>query len=304
MWKYDGEKIEQVVNNVFGGTMPNTGVDFDYVTVFDDKIFFAASDGTVPDASVGLTTQLWMWDGVGNATVVQATFPFAPKYLTPYQGRLYFSAQGDRTGQELWVCTPDDWVKPEVENTDSAADAAMMGGIETDSEMGMEGDDSTMMDASGIIEKLGACGNAATGEIDMGCLQGVLSTLDPAIIGKLAQCAGTSSIADMQTCVEEELGAGDMPERPMPEDGIAPLPENDQDLMDLLDNLPEDDKDVYDDLIEDLLENKDDLPDSMHDFIEKHIDPRAFDSPASVEHLNLPLAVVTVAWFILASLLM
>ena len=93
-------------------------------------------------------------------------------------------------------------------------DDAMMGGD----------DGAATMDPSSIIEKLGACVNADTGEIDMGCIQGVLATLDPATIGKLAQCAGAGSIADMQACVEEQLGSGDMTEPPMT--GNETMPED------------------------------------------------------------------------------
>ena len=223
MWEYDGEDVQQIINNVFGGPTKDSGVHFENLFAFEDNLFFAASDGTIPDKSVGLTTQLWKWPGTGNATVVQSTFPFDPKEFTKYQGRLYFAASGDGTGEELWVYTPDGWEKPPVQESTPT-----------------------------------------------------LQTVDD------------NGTVDIDKASEDGTG--------------APLPENNQDLMDLLDNLPEKDKDVYDDLINDLLENKDDLPDSMQDFIDKHIDPRAFDSPASVENLNLPLAVVTVVWFILASL--
>ena len=96
----------------------------------------------------------------------------------------------------------------------------MMGsGNETDPGMGAG------MDPNSIIEKLGACVTEETMAIDMQCIQGVLSTLDPAIIGKLAQCAGGSSIAEMQACVEEQLTGGDMTEPPaMPEDGNTTMP--------------------------------------------------------------------------------
>ena len=104
----------------------------------------------------------------------------------------------------------------------------MMGaGNETDPEMGAG------MDPSSIIEKLGACVTEETMDIDMQCIQGVLSTLDPAIIGKLAQCAGGGSIAEMQACVEEQLSGGDMTEPPamdnetMPEDGNTTMPPED-----------------------------------------------------------------------------
>ena len=72
----------------------------------------------------------------------------------------------------------------------------------------MPEDGNAAMDPSGIVEQLGACVDATTGDINMECIQGVLATLDPATIGKLAQCAGAGSIADMQACVEEQLGDG------------------------------------------------------------------------------------------------
>ena len=54
-------------------------------------------------------------------------------------------------------------------------------------------------------EKFEACSAEETNDIDMACIQGVLSTLDPEIIGKLAQCASEVSISNMQACVEEQL---------------------------------------------------------------------------------------------------
>ena len=80
------------------------------------------------------------------------------------------------------------------------------------------------MDPSVIVEKLGACVDTTTGDIDLECIQGVLATLDPATIGKLAQCAGAGSIADMQACVEEQLGGGTG--TGTPEDGNATTPED------------------------------------------------------------------------------
>eukprot|EP00563_Minutocellus_polymorphus_P021476 CAMPEP_0197725230 /NCGR_PEP_ID=MMETSP1434-20131217/6845_1 /TAXON_ID=265543 /ORGANISM="Minutocellus polymorphus, Strain CCMP3303" /LENGTH=328 /DNA_ID=CAMNT_0043310683 /DNA_START=68 /DNA_END=1054 /DNA_ORIENTATION=- len=93
----------------------------------------------------------------------------------------------------------------------------MTGGNETDSGMGG-------IDPSGIVEKLGACVNAETMDIDMQCIQGVLSTLDPSIIGKLAQCAGLGSIAEMQVCVEEQLsGGGEVTEPPAGSTSTPPV---------------------------------------------------------------------------------
>jgi hypothetical protein len=87
----------------------------------------------------------------------------------------------------------------------------MMGaGNETDAGMGD-------MDPNVIVEALGACVNPESEDIDMQCIQGVLAELDPAVVGKLAKCAGGGSIAEMQACVEEQLtgGGGDMTTPPV-----------------------------------------------------------------------------------------
>ena len=129
----------------------------------------------------------------------------------------------------------------EMDAVMNEGDGMTMDGNETDSDMGMGSNetdagmaDKDSMDPNGIIEKLGACVNADSGDINMECIQGVLSTLDPAIIGQLAQCAGGGSIAEMQACVEEQLsggGGGDMTEPPMgnetmPEEGNNTMPED------------------------------------------------------------------------------
>merc|ERR1711966_372143 len=92
-------------------------------------------------------------------------------------------------------------------------------------QLGIKPEDSNAtMDPSVIVEKLGACVDTTTGDIDLECIQGVLATLDPATIGKLAQCAGAGSIADMQACVEEQLGGGTG--TGTPEDGNATMDED------------------------------------------------------------------------------
>ena len=101
-------------------------------------------------------------------------------------------------------------------------DPGMGAGNETDP--GMDGG----MDPSSIIENLGACVTEETMDIDMQCIQDVLSTLDPAIIGELAQCAGGSSIAEMQACVEEKLpGGGEVTEPPMGNEPNGTIPPED-----------------------------------------------------------------------------
>lgn len=59
--------------------------------------------------------------------------------------------------------------------------------------------------AEDITEKLEACVTGDTTNVNMRCIQGVFSTLDPDMIGKLAQCAGEDSIGEMHACVEEQL---------------------------------------------------------------------------------------------------
>ena len=105
--------------------------------------------------------------------------------------------------------------------------------------MGAGSDTDPVMDPSSVIEKLGACVTEDTMEINMQCIQSVLSTLDPAVMGKLAQCAGggsikwsLESIAEMQACVEEQLsGGGEVTEPPamgnesMPDDTTTMPPD-------------------------------------------------------------------------------
>lgn len=108
---------------------------------------------------------------------------------------------------------------------DAALEQLQMMGAGNETDPGMD----PPMDPSSIIEKLGACVTEETMDINMQCIQGVLSTLDPAIIGKLAQCAGGGSIAEMQACVEEQLsGGGEVTEPPetMPGDNTTMPPDD------------------------------------------------------------------------------
>ena len=132
-------------------------------------------------------------------------------------------------GQEAAAVTAAIDQGPSPVDQSEAFDAA----LEQLQMMGAGNETDPGMDPSSIIEKLGAGVTEETMDINMQCIQGVLSTLDPAIIGKLAQCAGGGSIAEMQACVEEQLSGGDMTEPPamdsetMPEDGNTTMPPED-----------------------------------------------------------------------------
>jgi len=135
------------------------------------------------------------------------------------------------TVDEVWtgslipdVAAPEGWtVAKDCAADDETPDSSMTNTTTDESGMGDMG--------SMLVDSLGACVDTETMDVDMPCIQGVLSTLDPAITMKLSQCAGGGSIADMQTCVEEQLsggsgggGSGDMTEPPG-NDTVSPVAE-------------------------------------------------------------------------------
>ena len=145
-----------------------------------------------------------------GACCVSYTFPYCGVPSDCNSFLKCFSPEQEEAATAAATCI-EEGASPE-DQTAAFADALeklqTMGGNETDPDMGG-------MDPSGIVEQFGACVNATTMDIDMQCIQGVLSTLDPAMIGKLAQCAGVGSMAEIQACVEEQLSGGDeMPDSP------------------------------------------------------------------------------------------
>ena len=146
-----------------------------------------------------------------GACCVAYTFPYCG---VPSDCNSFLRCFSPQQEEAATAAAIEEGASPE-DQTAAFADALeklqMMGGNETDPDMGG-------MDPSGIVEQFGACVNATTMDIDMQCIQGVLSTLDPAMIGKLAQCAGVGSMAEIQACVEKQLGT--------PEDGNATMPED------------------------------------------------------------------------------
>ncbi len=75
------------------------------LTEVSDKLYFAANDGEIGD-------ELWVSDGTNEGTKLVAdidpngsSFPGStfPDNLASFNGKLYFSAFTDETGEELWV---------------------------------------------------------------------------------------------------------------------------------------------------------------------------------------------------------
>ena len=108
LWEFDGSKTELAVDAASVGN-PKFGWEaIEWITSFDDKLFFTTSSGT---GEYYCTTHLWAWDGVDTAAV-QSALPCVVSWLTPFDGRLYMKGKTGKNGFELWVYTPDGWTKP------------------------------------------------------------------------------------------------------------------------------------------------------------------------------------------------
>ena len=122
LWKYNGMEAMKIVGSDttgiddFGKRTSSWDNEIRWITLFDDRIFFSASNGT--ETRTGISHQLWVWDGA-KAKVVQQTYPFEPEWLTPFEGRLYFAGTGDGTGRKLWLYTPDGWSPDRLVNDEA-----------------------------------------------------------------------------------------------------------------------------------------------------------------------------------------
>jgi len=104
LWKSDGTKAGTVmVKDIQPGS---SNGDSSYLTVLGSTLYFSANDGTNG-------SELWKSDGTSEGTVmVKNIRPYSnalqrdpgsgPEYLTAIGNTLYFSANNDDTGIELW----------------------------------------------------------------------------------------------------------------------------------------------------------------------------------------------------------
>ena len=89
LWEFDGSKTELAVDAASVGN-PKFGWEaIEWITSFDDKLFFTTSSGT---GEYYCTTHLWAWDGV-NTAAVQSALPCVVSWLTPFDGRLYMNGK-------------------------------------------------------------------------------------------------------------------------------------------------------------------------------------------------------------------
>ncbi len=99
LWKSDGTEagtlmVKDIQTQTLLGAYP------DWLTVFDDALYFTADDGING-------TELWKTDGSDAGTQVVAdnrSFPFKnkPRHLTVFNEALYFSYNNGINGRELW----------------------------------------------------------------------------------------------------------------------------------------------------------------------------------------------------------
>jgi len=98
LWKYDGTSASMVanINNVPFNQDKTKGSYPQYLTGFNDALYFSADDGTN-----GI--QLWKYDGTNAPTMVaNSNGMSSPESLTVVQGSLYFTADDGTNGRQLW----------------------------------------------------------------------------------------------------------------------------------------------------------------------------------------------------------
>ena len=99
LWKYDGTNAPSMVANInpgSGGSYP------DYLTVFNNELYFQANDATN-----GYDVQLWKYDGTNAPSMVAGPCCGSSESsgLTVFNNELYFSADDGTNGYELWKYT-------------------------------------------------------------------------------------------------------------------------------------------------------------------------------------------------------
>jgi len=106
----DTVKVVNIRNTTLGAYSYDNAHDDDsslpeQLTVYNNKLYFVANEGTHGH-------ELWVYDGTNDPTMVFDLNPTetrhkntdaAPKHLTVYNNKLYFSADDGTHGHELWV---------------------------------------------------------------------------------------------------------------------------------------------------------------------------------------------------------
>jgi len=107
LWEYDGISSPKMTAEIWSGAGSGSPVDF---AVFDGKLYFSANDGTHG-------RELWVYDGITSPSMVMDINPPSPgpdlgRIVVPssnpqqfevFQNKLYFQANTDANGAELWV---------------------------------------------------------------------------------------------------------------------------------------------------------------------------------------------------------
>lgn len=135
LWKTDGTAAgtEQVVSSEFNL--------FDYhykklATVFNNRIYFPASDDGYGQANIA-GRELWMSDGTPEGTMYVANLRSGidrgnpdgsdPENLTILNDKLYFTAEGDSLGREIWMTDGMPQRKAQISDTTRMVEFPDMG---------------------------------------------------------------------------------------------------------------------------------------------------------------------------------
>ena len=99
LWSFDGVNPPSMVADI--NTATTSGSYVEEFTIFDDKLFFAATNGFIENGN-----ELWVYDGVNASMVADIKLGGSssnPEQLTVFNNNLYFRASDGTHGYELWV---------------------------------------------------------------------------------------------------------------------------------------------------------------------------------------------------------
>ncbi len=102
LWVYDGTNPPAMVAdiNLSGDADPKSISTQRSMTVFNNKLYFSADDGTNG-------RELWVYDGTNPPVMVADIFPgvdgSSPSDMAVFNNKLYFDANNGTDGEELWA---------------------------------------------------------------------------------------------------------------------------------------------------------------------------------------------------------